>query len=476
MLATIIVYLLLVLIIGNISKRYSTKSEAGFYLGDRKFGPFTSAISAGATDSSGWQFIGAAGFAYTFGISAMWMLPGLVMGYLFNWVFIAPRLNKYAIENNVQNLSDYWEKRFEDKSRLLKRTSGVIISVFFIAYMASQLSAAGITFNAILDLGYGTSIILSVSFVLAYTVLGGYTSIIWTDFIQGIVMLGTLLVVPIAMILSMGGFVDFFQTVKDIDPILTSYTGGEVGAAAFGMIIGLLGIGLAYPGQPQLLQRFVTAKDGRAIHNGTYVSMVWVLVVVTGSNLIGLIGRVVMPGLENPEYVFPNMAMSLFPPVIGGIIVAAIFAAIQSTYSSQMMVATQSVASDIIKTTTKKAYSENQNVIIARVVMIALSVLATSIALFELESVFSLTLYAFAGLASSFGPLMVLSFTKKNITTQGAFSGMVIGTATIVVWKLTPYSVYLYEIIPGMIASTVAILIVSKMTSKKSVNYLKESV
>ncbi len=470
MIATFIIYLVIVLVIGTLAERFVSKSEKGFYLGDRRFGPFTTAISAGATDSSGWQFIGAVGYAYAFGISAMWMLPGIVLGYLFNWVFIAPRLQKFGIEHEVLNLSDYWEKRFNDKSHLLKRTSGVIISLFFIAYMASQLSAAGITFETIFNLDFKISILISVVFVLSYTIMGGYISVIWTDFIQGMVMLGVLLIAPIVLILYFWGFPEFFQTIQAIDPILVSYGGGEVGAVAFGVIIGLFGIGFAYPGQPQLLQRFLSARDEKTIRQGTYISVIWAVVIVAGSNLIGLIARILLPSINDPEYAFPTLAMDLFPAVIGGIVIAAIFAAIQSTFSSQLMVATQSIATDIIKTISKKKYTNKQNVTMARVIMLVLSILATVIALLNIETVFHLTLYAFAGLGASFGPLLILSLTTDKVTVQGAFWGMILGTVVTVIWKLSPYSVYLYEIIPGIIFSVMTILLVSKWTYKKSSN------
>lgn len=332
--------------------------------------------------------------------------------------------------------------------------------------MASQLSAAGKTFNSILNLNFNTGIIFCALFVVGYCIFGGYRAVVWTDVIQGIIMLFVLVAFPAYMIIKLGGWNEFFAKVGQIDPILLTPAAGSVGAAAFGLILGLLAFGLGEPGQPHITQRFLSAKDDAAIRNGTFIAMIWVIIVMTGSNLLGLIGRILIPNLKDAEYVFPQLVMNTMHPVIVGFVLGAICAAIQSTFSSQMMVATQALASDLLKSVSKRTFSSRELLLISRSTMVGLGILATGLALLNIQAVFYLVLYAWAGLAASFGPLLILSLYSKAVTRQGAFWGMIVGTLATIIWKSTPYSAYVYEIIPGMLLSTLVILFVSKITAR----------
>lgn len=469
MIATFIIYIVAVFIIGITAEKFITKSEEGYYLGDRNFGTWVTAISAGATDSSGWVFIGAAGAAYVAGASTMWMLPGFIIGYYLNWFVFAPRLHEYGLKNNVLSIADYFEKRFNDKTHVLKITAGTIIVIFFVAYMASQLTAAGKTVNVILDLDYNTGLILCAAFVIGYAIFGGYRSVMMTDFIQGLLMVSILIVFPLYMIFfQLGGWFSFWEQAINIEPLLVSSTGGVVGSAAIGLILGYVLFGLGIPGQPHISQRFLTTKDKRSIKNGSIIAMGWVIVMMTSSNLLGIIGRVVYPTLEDPEYVFPMLTLDKMSPIIAGIVLAGIFAAIQSTFSSQLMVTTQSVASDLLKSFTKKTFTDNQLLKISRSTMILLGVLSTSIALLNIQAVFTLVLYAWGGLAASFGPLLFLSLYTKSVTKQGALAGMISGTLITILWVSASWNEYIYELIPAAGISTIVILFVSKLTSKTS--------
>lgn len=464
MITTFILYLIMVFVIGVAAERFISKSEEGYYLGDRSFGPVATAISAGATDTSGWIFIGAAGYSYAAGISTMWMLPGFIAGYLLNWFVVAPKLRKVSQENSSLSLADYFEKRFNDKSHLLKVTASIIIVLFFVAYMASQLTAAGKALDAIVSLDFNIGLILCAAFVIGYAVFGGYRSVVWTDVVQGFIMIGVLVLFPAYMIIQLGGWTSFFQQVASIDPLLVSSAGGSTGAAAFGVIMGLVAFGLGGPGQPHIVQRFLSAKDDKTIRQGSMIAMVWVIIVMTGSNLLGLIGRIILPNLEDAEYVFPQMTADVMPPILAGIVLGAIFAAIQSTFSSQVMVATQAIASDIFKSLKKKPLTDSQYLSISRITMVGLGIVATSIALMNIEAVYSLVLYAWAGLAAAFGPLLILSLYHNGISKWGAFAGMIAGAIVTIIWKNTPYAAYLYELIPGALVSIAVILIVSKWT------------
>lgn len=467
MLITFLIYLIAVFIIGITAERFISKSEEGYFLGDRSFGPWVTAISAGATDSSGWVFIGAAGTAYVFGASTMWMLPGFIIGYYLNWFIFAPRLHEFGVKNNVLSLADYFEKRFNDKSGGLKIIASIIIVVFFVAYMASQLTAAGKTVDVLLNFNYEMGLVLCAAFVVGYAVIGGYRSVMMTDFIQGLIMLAILIVFPAYMILfKLGGWSSFWGQATAIDPLLGTGTAGAVGSAAIGMILGYVLFGLGIPGQPHISQRFLTAKNLKTINSGSIIAVVWVTVMMTSSNLLGIIGRIIFPNLEDPEYVFPTMSFEFFHPIIAGIVLAAIFAAIQSTFSAQLIVATQAIASDLLKALTSKEYTNEQILKFSRITMVSLGIIATLIALLNIQTVFLLVLYAWGGLAASFGPLLFLSLYTNIVTKQGAIVGMISGTLVIIIWVSTSLNDYIYELVPAFIVSTLLILIVSKMTKK----------
>ncbi|WP_026572844.1 sodium/proline symporter [Bacillus sp. UNC438CL73TsuS30] len=471
MLIVFALYLVAVFVIGVMAERYISKSEEGFYLGDRNFGPWATAISAGATDTSGWIFIGAAGYAYSAGVSTMWMLPGFIIGYLINWFVVAPKLRREGTKLGALSLPDYFSKKLNDKKNVIKIISSIVIIIFFVASMSSQLTAAGKALDATISFDYKLGLILSAAFVIGYSIFGGYRSVVFTDLTQGIIMLAVLIIFPVYMIFfKLGGAATFFNTLHSIDPILTSSLGGATGAAAFGVFAGLFFFGFGEPGQPHIVQRFLTARDDKTITQGSYIAMFWVIVVMTGSNLLGLIGRIIYPTLKDPEYVFPNLSIDLLHPILTGIVLAAIFSAIQSTFSSQVMVATQSFASDFLKAVVKKPFTDKQTMTISRVTMVVLGLISTVIALMNIQTVFLLVLYSWAGLGASFGPLLIMLLYTDMVTKKGAIWGIIVGTLVTVIWVNTPWAAYLYELIPATVASTLTIFIVSKYTRKEKVS------
>lgn len=465
MLTVFALYLVAVFLIGAFAAVSRSRTESGFYVGDRGFGPFATAISAGATDTSGWIFIGAAAFSYTTGVATMWMLPGFIAGYLMNWFVVAPRLRRQGVALDALSLTDYLHKRLHDPVGVLKITAAVVTAVFFIASMAAQLTAAQVTVTTLINFDGTWALILSAGFVIGYCIIGGYASVVWTDVTQGVIMLIVLIGFPAYMIVfKLGGVGEFFGTLEGIDPILVSSTGGTVGALAFGFLLGNIGFGLGEPGQPHIMQRFLSARDDATIRQGSMIAMFWVIVVMTGSNLLGLIGRVVMPDLSNPEYVFPEVSIDVLHPLLAGVILAAVFAAIQSTFSSQVMVATQSIASDILKTLTKTTFDERQMMWISRVTMVTLGAIATVVALSGWKGVFDLVLYSWAGLAAAFGPLLLFCLYGNFVTRQGALAGIIVGPVVVIAWVNSSMVTYVYELVPGVIVSALVVLAVSKLT------------
>jgi len=467
----LVCYLVVVFGIGLYNGRAGAKNEEDYYLGDRSFGPLPTAISMGATDSSGWIFIGAIGYAYLAGPVSFWMYPGFAVAALLNWLFIGPRLRKESVELGALDLIDYFEKKIhkvtKDTSHTVKVVGAALVVLFFIPYMSSQLTAAGKTIHSLVSVNYNAGLIFSAVFVTFYCFWGGYKSVIYTDFLQGSLMLLVFFIFPPILIAKIGGWGTFWAAAQAIDPVMGTLTGGAAGSAAIGVIIGFLFYGIGEFGQPHILQRFFSAKDDNTLKYGTIVSSLWMIGVMCGSSILGCIARVLLDNLEDPEYAFPILVGQLMPPVISGIVIGAIFAAVQSTFSSQLLVAVQAVASNIIKPLSKKNYTDLQLVNIGKVTMVVLCVLSTAIALLDIDSVFSLVVFAWSGLASAFGPLCVLLIYRPHkVNKVSAITGMLVGLAVSTAWYLAGLSAYCMELVPGMLVSWAVIELLGGTHSK----------
>lgn len=465
MILTFIVYLLLVIFIAIFFSRDKNRTASEYYTGDREFGSFITAVSTGATDSSGWIFIGAVGTVYATGISLMWIAVGAGCAHVINWFLIGPSINKYAIKTKSLSLIDVFENKVKSKNGLTPITkairicAGIVILVFFIPFMAAQLMSIGAVVEVIFDFNYTWGMILGSIFVLGYVIFGGYKSVMLTDFIQGLIMFSVLIIFPLFAIMYSGGFRLFFEKIMSIDPILLSATAGLQGKDAFALIAGYLVLGCGVFGQPHVTQRFITARNPETVLNGSTVGIIWIVFTISGATLIGLVARVYVPLITNPEYAFPELASSVLPPVLLGIVTAAIFAAIQSTLSSQLMVTTQSFVTDTLSTIFKGEIPVNRIVTVSRIVMVLLLVITILIASVNFVSVFGLINYAWAGVASSFGPLSILVLTTKKVTKLGALLGIITGTATTIVWANLGLSSLTFVIVPAVIAATIMILI-----------------
>lgn len=470
-LIVLIIYLIIVFAIGLYTGRDGVKDEEGYYLGDRSFGALPTAISMGATDSSGWIFIGAIGYAYVAGPVSFWMYPGFAVAALINWLYIGPKLRKESVELGALDLIDYFEKKIhkttKDTTHTVKIVGAALVVLFFIPYMASQLTAAGKTIHSLVSIDYNAGLIFSAVFVTVYCFWGGYKSVIYTDFMQGSLMLLVFFIFPPLLIMRIGGWGTFWAAAQAIDPVMGTLTGGAVGSAAVGVILGLLFYGIGEFGQPHILQRFFSAKDDNALKYGTIVSSLWMIGVMCGSSILGCIARVLITDLPDAEYAFPVLVEQLMHPVISGIVIGAIFAAVQSTFSSQLLVAVQAIASNIIKPISKKEYTDDQLVKIGKITMIAMCVLSTALALLNIDSVFSLVVYAWSGLASAFGPLCVmLIYRPHKVGKTSAIAGMIVGLVVSTAWYLAGLSAYCMELVPGMIVSWLVIEMIGNKSAK----------
>lgn len=468
-----VIFLGIIFFVGLLSGKGGGKTEEEYYTGGRSFGALPTAISAGATNGSGWLFIGACGWSYTVGAASMWMLPGFVLGFIIENALIAPRLRYQSNKLGAMSVSDFLAKKLDDQWKTIntavRLVAALILVFFFLPYMSTQLMAAGKTMQVVTGINYTLGLVLSAVFVTAYCFVGGYKSVIYTDMLQGLLMAFILLFIPMYFILiRFGGWHSFWKTINDIDPLMLTSAYGAKGGALISFALGWVLYGVGNIGQPHISQRYITARNDKTLKGVAYISLGWMIIAMTGSNLLGLCGRIILPNLSDPEYVFPAIVAQQLNPVIIGLVVGAIASAIMSTFSSQLMVAVQSIASDILNSMSKKVYTEKQKVLISRFIMLLCSFLATLIALMNLDSVFALVNYAWSGIAASFAPLMILLLTRPCLVNkEGAIASLIIGPTITTIWYILGLNSKIHEIAPGMISAAIVCILISKAFDKK---------
>ncbi|MCH7622700.1 MAG: sodium/proline symporter [Nitrospinae bacterium] len=456
-------YVLLMLGIGYVTSR-STSSPADFFLADRSLKAWVTAISSTASSESAWAVLGTVGLAYKDGLSALWFLPGCLLGYAINWFLIAERLRKHSHEERALTLPDYLESHFNDKSSILRIISAVIIFACMMAYVAAQFTAIGKTFDAIFGIPHWLSISIGGTIVILYTMMGGFRAVVWTDFIQGLIMvLGIALLASVA-VWNLGGFSGMVQQVQQASPDTLAWMGGKTTAAFFGSMLGLLGIGLGYPGQPHVINRYMAAKDTKTIERGAWIAISWGLIIYSSAIVLGVAGNALFPGLEDPEHLFPKAAEALLPTVVTAVVLTGVLAAIMSTVSAQIIVAASTVAHDVYTKILKRTLSHEKILRVSRITILVLGLGAMAIALMETRVIFWFVLFAWSGLGASFGPVILFTLYSRNVTIQGAVAGMLTGFLTTIVWKVSGLSdAVIYELVPAFLFSCLAIWCVSKM-------------
>ena len=461
------IYVLVMLGIGWKTSR-QTRSSLDFFLADRSLKAWVTAISSTASSESAWAVLGTVGLAYKEGLSAIWFLPGCLMGYLINWFFIAEKIRKRSEEIQAVTLPDYIENYFNDKNHLLRLISVIIIFSCMIAYVAAQFTAIGKTFDAVFGVPHILSITIGGSIVLGYTMMGGVRAVAWTDFIQGLIMVFGLIVLSIAAMSSLGGFPEMLIEIEKNSPETLEWMGGKSTTVFIGSMVGLLGIGLGYPGQPHVVTRYMAAKDTQAIQNGTWIALGWGLLMYSSSILLGICGQVLFPGLEDPEHLFQKAAEQLLPNVLTAIVLTGVLSAIMSTISAQILVAASTVAHDIYSKILNQSLSNEKIIFVSRLTVLLLGLGAMFIALGENRVIFWFVLFAWSGLGASFGPLILFTLYWKKVTRQGAIAGMLTGFGITLVWKISGLSdSVIYELVPAFLLSSISIYFVSQVTNKK---------
>jgi sodium/proline symporter len=474
------IYLIAMVGIGYVYYQ-KTSDFADYVLGGRKLGSWTAALSAQASDMSGWLLIGLPGAAYVSGIEAAWIAIGLGLGTYVNWKVVALRLRSYTeVAGDSLTLSDYFENRFRDNTNILRLVSSIVIIIFFAVYTSAQFSAGAKLFETLMGIDYTVALLLGGAIIIAYTFLGGFMAVSFTDFIQGMLMFFALLVVPFVMVAELGGFGAAFDGLRQVDPNflhLTKSTGG--GAVSFIAIASNLAWGLGYFGQPHVLARFMAIGSTQQVKKARLIAMVWVAISLTAATFVGVFGRLYITGIDDPEKIFMMSVDTLFIPVIAGVLLAAILAASMSTADSQLLVTASSISEDIYKKYLKKDATDDQMLKVSRFSVIGIAVIALVIAFDPDSSVFALVSYAWAGLGAAFGPVIIASLFWRRTNKWGAIAGMISGAVTVIAWiqiaKVSSATIFgLYELLPAFIISSISIYVVSLLTEEPSQEILDE--
>ncbi|MFP7722767.1 sodium/proline symporter PutP [Lysobacter sp. A3-1-A15] len=472
LIVTFLLYLLAMVAIGFVAWR-STKSFDDYILGGRSLGPGVTALSAGASDMSGWLLMGLPGAMYLGGVSEAWIAIGLVAGAWANWKYVAGPLRVYTERSdNALTLPDFFTSRFDDTGRTLRMLSAVVILLFFAVYCASGIVAGGRLFESVFGMPYAQAIWWGAAVTILYTLVGGFLAVSWTDTAQGVLMLFALLLTPILLIVATGGFDTTLAAIRaDAPARLDWFRGGDLGLVG---IVSLIAWGLGYFGQPHILARFMAADGVHTIPAARRIGMTWMILCLAGSLTVGFLGigyfamnpQAAGPVAANPERVFISVVELLFNPWVAGVILSAILAAVMSTLSSQLLVCSSVLSEDFYRGFLRKHASQTELVWVGRASVLLVSLVALWLARDPDSRVLGLVSYAWAGFGAAFGPVVILALFWQRMTRNGALAGMVVGAATVILWKQVAVGMYgsgLYEIVPGFVAATVAIVVVSRL-------------
>lgn len=496
-----VIYMAGMLLIGITSAK-KNKNADDYFLGGRNLGGWVAALSAQASDMSGWLLMGLPGCIYAFGANQAWIAIGLFLGTVFNWLLVSGRLRRYTIKaGNAMTIPEYLSNRFHDNKNILKTISAIVIVVFFLVYTASAFRAGGKLFSSVMKINYHAALTIGAIVILAYTFLGGFIAVCNTDFVQGTLMLIGILTVPIVAVMLMGtghiipNLIDSGLTVDAKDFLnIFSENGKPISPIS---IASQLAWGLGYCGMPHILVRFMAVRDDKELAKSRKIAIVWVLLSLAVACIIGVIGRAYLYptvlGTEHSEYenVFIEMIKKVFLvdiklPLIGGLLLCGVLAAIMSTADSQLLVSSSSVANDLIAGVFFKKMSEKSIMIASRITVIAIAIIAYIIAWNPESSIMDLVSDAWAGLGSAFGPTIFMSLYWKRINMPGAAAGMISGGLTVIIWDYIKFikldgvrvtlATYtgLYSLLVGFFVSLLFIVIFTLSTAEVSDEIVKE--
>lgn len=462
----LVLYLALMMFIGIYYYR-KTNSMDDYIIGNRKLGPWVAAMSAEASDMSGWMMMGVPGAAYLAGLSSAWIAVGLGLGTWANWQFVAARLRKYTeLANNSLTLPDFFQNRYQDNSNLLRIIPAIFIVIFFIIYTGSGFVSGGKLFSTLFGLEYSTAVLLGAFVVVFYTLTGGFMAVCWTDFIQGIMMFFAIVLVPATAVYMLGGPGTTATAIEIVNPtFFNPFLNPDGSTISFVAFISLMGWGLGYFGQPHILVRFMAISSTSELQRSRNIAVTWYIIAMIAAVFVGMVGKVFLTtGLEGPavETVLLVMTQQLFNPFMGGIILSAVLAAIMSTASSQLLVAASAFSQDFYRSVIRKNADHNELLWVSRISVFLISAAAITIAMNPNSFILEMVSYAWAGFGAAFGPAVLMSLFWRRTTRNGILAGITVGGLTVLIWK--QFALWgLYEIIPGFALSLLAIYIVSKL-------------
>lgn len=447
-----------------------TSDLSDYMLGGRGLGPAVTALSAGASDMSGWMLMGLPGAMYATGLSSMWIAIGLLLGAYANYLLLAPRLRTYTeVANDSITIPDFLENRFQDRTKILRFVSAIVILVFFTFYASAGLVSGGRLFESSFNLDYKIGLFVTVGVVVAYTLFGGFLAVSWTDFVQGCIMFIALVLVPIVAFTDIGGVAETFNGIKAVDPARLDLFKGTTILG----IISFLAWGLGYFGQPHIIVRFMAITSIQDLKTSRRIGIGWMSISILGAMLTGLVGIAYYSQsdstLADPELVFVAFSNILFHPYITGFLLSAILASIMSSISSQLLVISSAVTEDFYKTFFRRNASDKELVCIGRLAVLVVAMIAVVLAYHPSDTILTLVGYAWAGFGSAFGPAILLSLYWKRTTKWGVLAGMIVGAVTVIAWVQIPFlKEMLYEMVPGFTFSLLAVIIVSILTKEPS--------
>lgn len=465
---TLALYFVAMLGIGLFAYKNSTSDMSGYLLGGRKVSPQVTALSAGASDMSGWMLMGLPGAMFVMGFETMFIALGLLIGALVNYMLVAPKLRVFTlVANDSLTIPEYFAKRFGDANSSIRIISAAIIVMFFTLYTSAGLVAGGKLFESAFDLSYHIGLFVTLGVVVSYTLLGGFLAVSMTDFVQGCIMFVALILVPVVAF-------QHFDSVNELQIFaqqsIPSFS-ESVGNIGFWAVLSSLAWGLGYFGQPHIIVRFMAIRSVPDIKIARNIGMSWMTVTIIGALATGLVGVAYANKfdltVDDPETIFIIFSELLFHPLISGFLMAAILAAIMSTISSQLLVSASSLTEDIYRLKAGKNVSEKDAVRIGRFGVAGVALVALLLAMDSSNSILSLVSNAWAGFGAAFGPLVLFSLYKVNLTHKAAIAGILSGAVTVLFWIYAPVlsggeslSSVVYEIIPGFIVSSASIWLV----------------
>ncbi len=497
-LIAMVIYMAVVILIGIVFAKKANANSENYYLGGRSLGPWVTAMSAEASDMSGWLLMGLPGVAYWCGLAdAAWTAIGLAVGTYFNWLLVSKRLRRYSIRaNNSITLPEFFSNRFRENKKVILTIAALFILVFFTVYASSCFVTCGKLFSTLFGLDYIPMMLIGAAFVLLYTILGGFLAESASDFMQGIVMIIALVVIVAVGTINAGGFgaivenakeipgfLDFFglanPVVEDGTQVVNAAGAPEFGAAKpYGWlsICSMLAWGLGYFGMPQVLLRFMAIREEKELKMSRRIAMIWVVISLVVAVFIGILGRQLYPTTHltasSAENIFITLATSSLPAILAGFVMAGILAATISSSDSYLLIAASAFAKNIFQGVCKKDATDKQVMTITRITLLAIAAIAIFIALDENSVIFKIVSFAWAGFGATFGPLMIFSLFWKRTTRAGAVAGMISGAAMVFIWKLCISKLggvfAIYELLPAFVFSAIIIVIVSLLTKKPS--------